>query len=356
MSTKPLQLALEVIRQAATPDNWAASAAAHGLMIGYAHRWDAEQSRIELQQCEQVYDGQLFNPDTRRPSRTWTITGVMDKIGHEGRDTILYDHKTTSSDISDPSGPYWRQLAVASQASHYELLALQHGVRLDQIIWDVCRKPTIKPKQIAQAEVKRIREFGEYCGFSLDEAAVARAVDTGREDAELFSLRVASECIANPDRYYARRGIPRTREQLLEYARELWQIGRQMCDDRRNGTAFKNSAACFSYGTPCEYLPLCAGDDLETSDRWQKRTSKPGSPGGKNVLSDSRIKCWMQCKRKHYFRYELSIERVDRERSEALDFGSLFHKALDAWWLEHDRIRRSGSCADTADARQVCVG
>lgn len=358
MDDSPLSAALDVIVAHASSDNWAATALAHGLMIGYDARWREAQRGVTLDHVELPLEAELRNPESTARSRTWRVAGVLDKLTREGDEIVLFDHKTTSSDISDPSGPYWRQLAVASQATLYELLLHQHGIRVDKIIWDAIRKPTIKPKQIPAAELARMRDHHEYCGFAITGETVEIAMATKREGPELFSLRVAAECLDKPDNYFARRGVPRTSDQLLEYATELWHIGEQMRDDRRRKVHVRNTSACYSYGTPCEFLSLCAGSDLADSDNWQAR-QKPDDKkaGGKNVLSHSRMTTWQTCRRKHYYRYELSIERVGAQRSDALDFGSLMHRAMDAWWLACEEERRNGDSyeqpARRADSRQA---
>lgn len=324
---KPLNAALSAVESADAPDQMIASIS--GLLIGYDARWRDEQRKMRLTAVEEQYTSALVNPDTGAPSKTWKICGVLDKrVG-----AVIYDHKTTSSDITDPAGFYWKQLTIAGQPSHYELIARLNGMDVERIVWDVTRKPRIKPKTLPKKEQGLIAETGHYCGFAVSEATLAAGLV--RENDELFCQRVARDCLDRPDQYFARRSVPRTAGDLTEYAVELWQIGCEMRDDRRRGTAFKNPAACYSYGTPCEYLPLCAGEDLETSDRWQPRSTPENHIGGADVLSHSRIQCWQTCRRKHRYRYEVGIERFG-ERSEALDFGSLWHRAMDAWWTAFD--------------------
>src|SRR5690606_27757277 len=100
-------------------------------LTGYAHRWENEQREIDLQSVEQVLQAPLKNINTARSSRTYDIAGKLDKLAHGAVGFTLYDHKTTSDDISDPAGPYWRQLAIDSQASHYELLLMANGIPVD---------------------------------------------------------------------------------------------------------------------------------------------------------------------------------------------------------------------------------
>lgn len=340
----PLETALATVEE--TPDNWAMCAAIRGLLIGYDARYRVAQQQITLnpmESTEVVRNAPLTNPDTGHNSRTWSTVGIIDKLGMENSQSVIWDHKTTSSDISDPAGPYWRQLSIADQPSHYELLLLQHGERPSRVVWDVVRKPSIKPKQISKKDRERIVEFGEYCGFALSREALKSAPTIERESGEFYQYRVAQSCLDDPMRYFARRDTPRTNEQLAEYASELWEIGQVMRDDRRRGTAFKNASSCFQYNTPCEFLSLCTGEDLPTSDRWQSRQTPDDHPGGKDVLSHSRISCWQTCRRKHFYRYEMGIERVVSQRSDALTFGSAWGQAMDAWWAACNEEKYNGS-------------
>ena len=248
----------------------------------------------------------------------------------------------TVVDISDPTSSYWRQLAVDSQSSHYELLLLANGKRIDDVVWDVVRKPGIRPKQIAAKEVARILEEGTYCGQEMDSNTLERLGEDPRETQKLFAARVAQETTENPDKYFARRSNPRTNDQIAEYAEELWGTGNLIREARNKNQHFRNSGACFNYGTPCVFLPLCSGTDEPESEYWQPKQKPAGHVGGKNVLSHSRIRCFQTCRRKHYYEYELGIERVDADRKEALFFGSLWHETLDVWWHTFNERKDDG--------------
>lgn len=64
---------------------------------------------------------------------------------------------------------------------------------------------------------------------------------------------------------------------------------------------------------------------------------------GKETLSASRMSCFLQCPRMHYYRYELGIERD--EPASALRFGTAMHAALEA--------RANG--ADVGDAYEAAL-
>lgn len=355
-----LQQAIARVEELASPGDWALAAMCRGLLVGYDYRWSAEQNQIHVSEIEGAYTAPLTNIDSGRNSRTFTIAGKIDKLAEDSMGLVLFDHKTTSDDISDPTGPYWRQLAVDSQASHYELLLLANGIRLDAIVWDVVRKPGIKPKQIAAKERQRILAEQTYCGFAVSIDAINHLMDEPREDGELYAARLARECISDPDRYFGRRSNPRTREQLAEYAEELWGVAGQVRDARREGRHYRNSGACFNYGTPCKFLGLCAGTDTPDSENWQPKPKKheelPDWIGGSDVLTHTRLRTFQTCRRKHYYEYELGIERVDSERREALYFGSLWHEALDAWWRAMNERGcdgdSNGQSVSSTDSRQ----
>lgn len=55
------------------------------------------------------------------------------------------------------------------------------------------------------------------------------------------------------------------------------------------------------------------------------------------IITTSRMKAFNACLRMHHIKYELGYRPVeDREASE---FGSIFHKGLEAWWLAHAQGR-----------------
>jgi ATP-dependent helicase/DNAse subunit B len=53
---------------------------------------------------------------------------------------------------------------------------------------------------------------------------------------------------------------------------------------------------------------------------------------GRNTLTNSRIRAFQTCRRKHFYDFEMGIERIDEEERETLLMGSLWHKGLEAFW------------------------
>lgn len=348
-----LKIAFEAVDSATSgADDWRIAATVKGLLVGYDWKWSNAQSEIVLLETEGTYVGPLTNIETGKDSRTWRVGGKLDKLAND-QGKVLYDHKTTSQDIEDPNGTYWRQLVIEGQASHYELLLLMNGIRLDRIVWDVTRKPGIKPKKLAIADRKAVTSLGLYCGYKVTPETQTQLITEERENEELFMFRVARETLDDPARYFARRSVPRTREELHEYAVELWEIGQEMLGTRNTGRHFRNSGACMNYGTPCEFLGICSGHDTVDSDKWTRKEQVHNEltldGDGKDLITNSRIRCYQTCRRKHHYKYDLGIERVDAEEREALYFGSLWGLVLDAYWSASCR-KETNDVSDVTDS------
>lgn len=280
------------------------SALVYGMFRAYCEHWAAEHERIDVIESERTYTSPLFRIGTADVHPTFGIAGKIDKlITIDGR-KILVDHKTTSMDLA-PDATYWRQIQIDSQHHHYELLLLAAGTRLDGIMYDVTRKPLIRQRTKRQPE-------------TLEE----------------YSERVRTTMLADTDRYFARRYINRTTTDLHDYARELSQLGDDIQRCRDDEAHYRNPGACMMYGSPCGYLGICSGVDVPESDNWQTKEvhSEIDVEDPQNVLTNSRIRCWQTCRRKHFYRYELAIERIDAEERTALTLGTMWHELLDEFW------------------------
>lgn len=337
-----LQSALDAVNAEVSPAaderSLLVAAKVRGLIRGYHARWKQHDYRPVA--VERLIQSALMNPDTGKMSRTFSLAGKEDLLAvHRGTNRrTLFDHKSTSDDISDPNAPYWRQLAIEGQASHYMLIEWLNGEKIDDCVWDVMRKPSISPKKLAQKERAAIASLGTYCGYKASDRDREWVKTSDRETLSLYEMRLAHDCIAErPERYFARRPVPRLDAELLEYAREVWGHGQDIIHTRRESRHVRNPGACMLYGSPCKFLGICSGHDDPDSGKWQRKESVhhelPELVGdGRDVLTNSRIRCFQTCRRKHYLQYELGIERIDEEEREALFFGSLWGLAVSSWW------------------------
>jgi hypothetical protein len=342
--TEALTAALEAVDSAigidADESQRLVAAKVRGLLRGYDARWaDAGYVALEV---EKLLTADLVNPDTSKKSRTFKLAGKLDVIARSRvGQRVLFDHKTTSSDISDPAGEYWRQLVVEGQPSHYGLLGWANGIKFDSTVWDVVKKPGIRPAEITKAKRALILANREYCGTPVSDETLAALQTSERETLELYEIRLAHDCTTvRPEWYFARRAIPRIDSELLDYAGELWDIGQDILATRNNGRNHRNSGACMLYGSACQFLGVCSGYTSIESDQWQRKeqvhSELDGVEGdGRDLLTNSRVRCFQTCRRLHHYRYELGIERADEDERESLYFGTIYHLGLNAWWNAH---------------------
>lgn len=351
----PLEAALNAIdSQTADP---LIAAKCRGLMFGYDRQWTTAPYQIDG--AETLIQSYLWNPATQRKSRTFTVAGKTDATASYNGKRVLFDHKTTSDDINDPNSTYWRQLRIEGQASLYMLLEWLNGRKVDECVWDVVRKPSIRPRRITKEEVKDMRSMKIWFGWAVTQDEIDEAMVDGSETPRLYSLRLAHDCaIERPFWYFARRPVPRLDEELAEYAAELWRHGQDILYERnKQKLPVRNSGACMMYGRPCQFLGVCSGYDTADSANWQRKQQVHvelplNGTDGREVLTNSRIRCFQTCRRKHYYQYELGIERVDSEDAEALAFGSLWHHGLEAWFLaiKKEQENTNGSRAVTGSS------
>jgi len=349
--SKPLDAALEVIRPVLDDSDVSkqiVAAKVAGLMAGYDAKWLDAPYHIDA--VESVMTADLYNPETGRKSRSFTTAGKLDvratEIGTGKK--VLFDHKTTSEDISDPNSPYWRQLVVEGQATHYMLLEHLNGQKVDAAVWDVIRKPGISPKGLTKADLAETLTTGLYMGYKASEDDLGSLAADGRETPRMYTARLANDCInERPQWYFQRRTIPRLDGEILEYAADQWDIGQDILHARAENRNPRNSGACMLYHSPCKYLGVCSGHDTIDSENWVVKDwvhpELPQLPGrGTDILTNSRMRTFQTCKRKHLYQYEMGVDRVENEEREVLFFGNLAHEAMEQFFLQIQKDRQKG--------------
>ena len=299
---------------------------AAALMTGYDRHWG-----------EQTWDTVAVEKEVsfEIPQTAWSYAGKIDTLATgNGSSLVMIEHKTTTQDLSKKTAVYFSKLSFDEQISRYHLAQWLMEEPLDQTIYDVIRKITTKPKRLTKADKVEI-EGGTYKGHELPSEAVSGALELEREDVQLYQLRVRSEVLDDPERYFLRKGnIQRSTEQLVETLAVLQQLVVDIDNSDAYNHWYQNGQACNMYNSPCEFLPLCMGISDPGSDTWAKRTGS--SISGPRVLSHSRASCFQLCRRKYYWRYVEGIKR-DEASSPALTFGSAIHQALEAWWMSNDK-------------------
>jgi hypothetical protein len=359
-ATSPLAAGLQAISEAVAggeEKDHVIAAKCRALLRGYDARW-RDDTEWEPWSVETYVETPLMNPASGRRSRRFRLGGKLDTIGilpNGGR--VIVDHKTTVSDIEDITSSYWQQLSIDSQVNQYHLLEWISGRKADVAVWDVVRKPTINPARIVKVELALLCAMetkgaprthikpGEWYGLELTHDELEAARESGRESPAMYEARLGWDIRERPGRYFQRRNLPRLDADLLAHAEDLWTHADDIARARRTGRWPKSSGNCNDYRRMCQYLPLCAGTDNTDSDKWlfndKVHAELDIDHDGLDLLTNSRIKTWQACPKKHYWKYEMGLSRADRERSEALHFGSVWHAGQEAYFQYTINKRRT---------------
>lgn len=246
------------------------------LLTGYEARWGSDLLP-EVEGVEEVFHAPLTNPATGAESKSFQLGGKLD-VRLRG---AFLEHKTTSDDIGLGS-IYWRVLTLDSQVSTYYAGAKALGTDAQKCIYDVVRKPQLRPKQVPltdkdgvmivlDANGERVRtKDGKKWRESAD-SALGYVKQTRDETPDEYELRLIADVSANPDAYYQRGEVVRLEAELREAEQDAWDVGQQMLEARRAGRAPRNANACRRYGSLCSYFDVCTGvASLEDATRFVK--------------------------------------------------------------------------------------
>jgi hypothetical protein len=238
---------------------------------------------------------------------------------------FLYEHKTTTEDIGHGSS-YWRRVTSIDPQVTIYLNGLQAvGIDCRGVIYDALRKPAHKPSSKG-------------------------------ETPEHFEKRVLNAIAADPDRYYQRSNPVRLSAERRESDMDVWQTAQQIRESRRLGIWPRNPDACMQWNRACDYLPVCTGEADITDPFLYRRGDRvhdelapprPETIDGREVLTQSSIRCFRSCARKYQFRYVMGLKTL--KKPEPLRAGSSIHAALNEWMRTNGDLKAALSKLDADD-------
>lgn len=238
-------------------------AALRSLLVGYEARWGSEylDKTVDVEKTFEFY------------IEDCNISGKIDVLLKDG----FVEHKTTSSNL-DRGSVYWDKLALDTQVSTYFLGAKSLWVTPEYCLYDVVRKPQLKPKDIPVIEdgcVVVVDENGARAkkkdGSWRASPASGQTIVTKKESSDEYSLRVLEEISAKPEAYFARELVTRSDSQLRSFAEDLSHFVSDIREAEACGIAPRNPDACSRYGKLCPYFGVCTGvDDLFDSEKFKQ--------------------------------------------------------------------------------------
>jgi len=224
------------------------------MLDGHSSQQAAAEDGIEAVESELEFDLPLLNPETGKPTPVWRFCGVIDRIVKlaDGR-LALMEYKTTSRDFS-PGAEYWLNLHMDMQLSLYVIAARALGYDVETVLYDVTRRPGMKPLRATPAESRK---------FTKDGALYAnqRAND---ETPDEYYDRIIADIDLRPEYYYARIEIARLDQDIADCRAEVWQQQQAIREAQRTKRWYRNPGSCYGM-FPCDYLPICLNRDIETT-------------------------------------------------------------------------------------------
>ncbi|MBA3841072.1 MAG: PD-(D/E)XK nuclease family protein [Actinobacteria bacterium] len=247
------------------------------LLRGYHARWESERLGFRVVAVESEFRAPLRNPRTGAVSRTFALGGKMDVLF----ESSFMEHKTTSQEIGLGSN-YWRRLTLDPQISTYYAGAKALGHEVTSCLYDVIRKPGLRPAQVPLVDAdgvkivlslagERVRTKDDKKWRETGDTAQGYVLQTRPEMPGEYEERLTEEVAAHPDRYYQRGEVVRLEHEEKEAQFDAWQLARSIRESELSGAHPRNPDACLRYGRVCSYFDVCCSTaSLDDASRFQR--------------------------------------------------------------------------------------
>lgn len=232
---------------------------------------------FEVLENEQVFSVPIVSPDTGAPTPRYKREGKIDKIIRlpDGRVGVL-EHKTSSEDIT-PGSDYWWRLKIDSQPSGYFIASRHRGIEIHTVVYDVTRKPTIRPsavpcldndglKIVLDANGVRVRntsgkkdEDGQYQWRQSGDTSKGYVLQTRKMELDEWEAKLMADIRSRPDWYYVRDEIVRLDNDLRDYEIDLWNQQKSIAAAETHGRFYRNTRACTGFNRRCAMFNICTG-------------------------------------------------------------------------------------------------
>lgn len=233
------------------PEQWAVERA----VLAYSFSgwlWQHSDSPVSTVTSEHSFELPIFRPGSSAPLPLVRLVGRIDKIVEFRGHNAVYEAKSTSKAI-DSGSTYWDRANINTQLDTYMYAARQIFPDVRNVLWDVWRKPAIRPKKLSIAESKKY--LGEHPDFA-GEIIEGKGGPTIRETAEMFGERLLTDIQERPDFYFARKLVARTDADLDRFQRELYGIYKTIRLMEKHGLWWCDETQCEAT-FKCPYTSIC---------------------------------------------------------------------------------------------------
>jgi hypothetical protein len=196
------------------------------MLVGYSAMWGDVPSRLVATQVE--FKLPIIHPVTGQTHPECSITGFIDAIVELDGRLVVLESKSSGEDVT-PGSAFWQRVAVMDpQVSTYLPAARALGYDVRDCVYDVARKPELRPKK--------------------------------DETPEQFQDRIVHDMAARPEWYFQRQTLVRLDREEREHALDVWHYADEIVSASRTGRYPRNPDNCHKFGRACEYAPVCAGE------------------------------------------------------------------------------------------------
>lgn len=194
-----------------------------GLLAGYYARYGARGA-----DGLQLYSEVAFTVPIAG-TRKFAAAGKIDGLGMAADGVyVLHEYKTTNEDITDDD--FWLRTQYNIQLYQYVEAARRHGWNIGRIIYDVTRKPTIRPREkVATLDENGLKVVNDMIGNRVykRDGSPKQTADSDKgevvvyhaETMDEYSQRVLDDTLATPEAYFQRREVSVLDGELDEYVR-----------------------------------------------------------------------------------------------------------------------------------------
>jgi len=243
------------------------------LITGYHHRWWAFARGCKVLGTERAFSTPLINPNSGHASRRFRFGGRIDgiiEVPGPGGGIWILEHKTSTDEL-EPGSAYWQKLRIDGQVSAYYEGARALGYHdIRACLYDVARRPMLKPHNATPMEKRQYRKDGALYASQRAE----------NESLGAYRERLRNEIAEAPGEYYQHGTVVRLDSELHEYRQDAWETAHEMATAIKSNRHPRNPDACFKYERACEYFEVCTHiADLDDDTRFTTRRHDPAERG-----------------------------------------------------------------------------
>tara|TARA_R110002126_G_scaffold182843_3_gene331462 strand:- start:967 stop:1956 length:990 start_codon:yes stop_codon:yes gene_type:complete len=193
-----------------------------------------------------------------------TLRGMLDKVLRNKANGQLYvlDHKTTKDDIDDPSNDYWQIKILDPQLVGYMVALEAEFNEPVTMIYDTIKKHGSKGPKMRKGVRRKKTESDE-------EWEMRKADET--ESWDEYASRVMTEYRTDTDKYFKRRVIERTKEEMEEFRTEFLEDAVMIESSKATGVYPMNHGSCGKAQWKCEYFNVCTKMESIESDSFKTK-------------------------------------------------------------------------------------